>query len=63
MAKLLNLAGQRPTLFNQLADFVPRDIGAPGTKLFPDGIKVVAERAEIIHSRVRSESGWNLTSR
>jgi hypothetical protein len=42
VAKLLDLASQGPTLFDQRADSIPRDIGATGAELFPDGIKIVA---------------------
>ena len=45
MTKLLGLASQTPTLFDQRADVIPRDISAARAKLFPDGIEIVAEGA------------------
>jgi hypothetical protein len=38
VAKLLDLAGQGATLFDQRADSIPRDISATGTKLIQDGV-------------------------
>ena len=61
-AKLLDLAGQGPTLFDQCAEPIPRDIGAAGAKLFPEGIEIIAEHSGDHTWPYVPESGWNLTS-
>ena len=43
VAALLDFPCQGATFLDQLPKSIPRDVGATGTELFPDGVKIVAK--------------------